>query len=209
MKTMSMRSAQVSVNLEPVAVERTDGTAREDWAGVVEQMLTGDRAAQLRLARLVTGFLAHWGAYDFRAEWPDLVQDVLLAVIRAAREGRVRNAQAVVGYVRSIAHHKLMDRLRAHVRRAEDETAAPEGDGAPLGRVQACAADQDVVAGVRRALERLPERKRRVVFAVYGEGKTYDQVAEETGIPLGSVKRYLREGMAILRRDFAVELEAE
>jgi RNA polymerase sigma-70 factor (ECF subfamily) len=184
--------------------------AREDWAGVVERMLAGDRAAQLRIARLVTGFLAHWGAYDFRAEWPDLVQEVLLALVHAARAGRMERPEAVVGYVRSIAHHKLMDRLRTHVRHGE-EACTPVEDAAPLpggDRLQA-AARQDVVTDVRRALERLPERKRRVLFAVYGEGLSYEQAAKETGIPLGSVKRYLREGMEALRRDFAVELEQE
>ncbi len=204
---MSMRTAQVSAGEALAPRERTGETAREGWAGVVERMLAGDRAAQLRLARLVTGFLAHWGAYDFRAEWPDLVQDVLLAVIRATREGRVRKAEAVVGYVRSIAHHKLMDRLRAHVRHAEDSTEPLEAEETAPGSARACPADQDVVTDVRRALERLPERKHRVLFAVYGEGKTYEQAAEETGIPLGSVKRYLREGMEALRREFTVELE--
>lgn len=202
---MSTRTALVSGNPGLTSSRGAVETAREDWAGVAERMLAGDRAAQLRLARLVTGFLAHWGAYDFRPDWPDLVQDVLLAVIRAAREGRVRKAEAFVGYVRSITHHKLMDRLRAHVRHAEDESTPLESEA--LGSGQACPADQDVVIDVRRALERLPERKRRVIFAVYGEGKTYEQVAEETRIPLGSLKRYLREGMAALRREFAVELE--
>jgi len=198
---MSLRIEQ-SPELPVAVVEGPSAPARKDWARVVERMLAGDRAAHLELARLVTGFLARFGAYDFRPEWPDLVQDVLLAVIRAAREGRVHRAEALVGYVRAITHHKLMDRLRVHVRRAEDE-CRPTEDPAPLR----AAADQDLVADVRRALERLPERKRRAIFAVYGESKSYTQVAEETGIPLGSVKRYLREGMATLRRDFAVERE--
>src|SRR3990172_5831874 len=35
------------------------------WAGVLERLLANDRRAQLELARLVTGYLAHWRAYDF------------------------------------------------------------------------------------------------------------------------------------------------
>jgi RNA polymerase sigma-70 factor (ECF subfamily) len=96
------------------------------------------------------------------------------------------------------------------VRHAE-EASAPVEDAAPLPGDGALRtpAKQDLVTDVRRALERLPERKRRVLFAVYGEGLSYEQAAEETGIPLGSVKRYLREGMQALRRDFAAELERE
>ena len=207
---MSTRIAKLTCRGSPLPTpNRPVETAREDWAGVVERMLAGDRAAQLRLARLVTGFLAHWGAYDFRSDWPDLVQNVLLAVIEAGRAGRVRKPEAVFAYVRSITHHKLMDRLRAHARHAEDESQLLESEAAAPASSSGCPTDQDLVTDVRRALERLPERKCRVIFGVYGEGKTYDQVAEETGIPLGSVKRYLREGLAALRRDFSAEIQEE
>ena len=207
---MSTQTVEVSFTQAAAPVAPATARPAEDWARVVEAMAAGDRAAQLRIARLVTGFLARWGAYDFREEWPDLVQDVLLALVRAAREGRVEKPEAVIGYVRSIAHHKFMDRLRARVRHGE-EASTPVEDALPLpgcDRLRT-GANQDVVTDVRRALERLPERKRRVIFAVYGEGKSYEQAAEETGTPLGSVKRYLREGMQALRKDFAVELEQE
>jgi len=207
---MSTQPVEVSFAQAIAPIEPPAAHATEDWAGVVERLLAGDRASQLRIARLVTGFLARWGAYDFREEWPDLVQDVLLALVRAAREGRVEKPEAVIGYVRSIAHHKFMDRLRARVRHGGEEST-PVEDALPLpgcDRLRT-GANQDVVTDVRRALERLPERKRRVIFAVYGEGKSYEQAAEETGTPLGSVKRYLREGMQALRKDFAVELEQE
>jgi RNA polymerase sigma-70 factor (ECF subfamily) len=206
---MSMQTAQVSSSTAIAPLEPANPRpAAESWAGVVDAMLAGDRAAQLRIARLVTGFLARWGAYDFRQEWPDLVQDVLLALVRAAREGRIEKPEALVGYVRSIAHHKFMDRLRARARHGEEPITPAEGAGALAGfDGLRTGATQDLVTDVRRALERLPERKRRVVFAVYGEGKSYEQAAQETGTPLGSVKRYLREGMEALRKDFAVELE--
>jgi RNA polymerase sigma-70 factor (ECF subfamily) len=205
---MSLRIVRETASEGAARAVRRSARPGQDWSAVVARMLAGDRAAYLRVARLVTGFLAHWGAYDFRDEWPDLVQEVLLAVIRAAREGRVEKPAAVVGYLRSIAHHKLMDRLRAHVRHGEDEVRPLErvatGPETPSLRA---GANQDVLADVRRALERLPERKRAAVFGVYGEGKTYEQVAAETGIPLGSVKRYLREAMVALRREFAADLE--
>jgi RNA polymerase sigma factor (sigma-70 family) len=203
---MSMQTVDVSVAQLAHAAEPAARRATEDWEGVVERLLAGDREAQVRIARLVTGLLARWGAYDFRPEWPDLVQDVLLALVRAAREGRVENPAALVGYVRSIAHHKLMDRLRTHVRHAE-AGSAPIDDAEALPGFDGLRerARQDVVADVRLALERLPAHKARVVLAVYGEGKTYEQVAEETGIPFGSVKRYLREGMDALRQAFEVD----
>jgi RNA polymerase sigma-70 factor (ECF subfamily) len=56
-------------------------------------------------------------------------------------------------------------------------------------------------------MEKLPERKREIVLGVYGEGKTYEQVAQETGTPLGTLKGYLRASLAELRAHFAEELD--
>lgn len=176
---------------------------REDWAAIVDRLLEGDALACLKLSRLITGFLAHWRAYDFRDEWDDLVQEVLVAVIVGAREGRIRDRRAVVGYVRTIAHRKFVDRLKQHLGQREDQTlewdeACERGDaGLPSEPAR-----DDLVAGMRLSLEKLPEAKARVVYAVYGEGKTYEQVAEETQIPLGTVKRFLREGLEALRRQY-------
>ena len=175
---------------------------REDWAAVVDRLLEGDEVACLKLGRLVTGFLASWRAYDFRDEWQDLVQEVLIAVITGALEGRIRDRRAVVGYVRTIAHNKFADRLKKHLGRKEDQTLEWEEATERGEELPSEAAREELVVGMRLSLEKLPERKRRIVYGVYGEGKTYEQVAEETGTPLGTVKRYLREGLAELRRDY-------
>ena len=177
----------------------------EDWAAVVEQMLGGDRCAHRKLVRLVTGFLVRGRAFDFHGDWADLVHEVLLAVIRAARKGRVREPGAWFAYMRATTHHKLVDRLRAHLRHGEDRHEPAEELDRP-GAIQVQGeARQEIAADVRGALERLPERTRRVVYAFYGRGLTYEQVVGETRIPLGSVKRYLREGLAALRLDFKAQ----
>ena len=43
-------------------------------------------------------------------------------------------------------------------------------------------------------------------LAVYGNERTYEQAASDTGIPLGSLKRHLREGLARLREQFSENL---
>jgi RNA polymerase sigma factor (sigma-70 family) len=177
----------------------------EDWAAVIEQMLCGDCGAHLKLARLVTGFLARWRAYDFQDDWADLVHEVLFAVIRAARKGRVEKPGAWFAYVRATTHHKLMDRLRTHLRHGEDQSQPAEGPDGLCPIPVRIEARQEIVADVRSALERLPERTRWVVYAFYARGLTYAQVAGETRIPLGSVRRYVREGMAALRLDFTAK----
>lgn len=178
-------------------------SAREDWAAVLDRLLAGDEVAYLKLSRLVTGFLAGWRAYDFRDEWDDLVQEVLLAVVRGARQGRIRAREATLMYVRRVTHNKYADRLDRHLGRGEGKTLAweEEGEGAQTELPHQPAHDDEIV-GVRLSLEKLPENQRKVVFAVYGQKRTYAQVAADTGIPLGSVKRYLREGLAALKAQY-------
>ena len=50
-----------------------------DWGATLEALLEGDALALARLTRLINGFLGRWNAYDFRSDWDDLVQEVVVA----------------------------------------------------------------------------------------------------------------------------------
>ena len=182
----------------------------EDWAAVLERLLRGDRLALAQLTRLINSFLAHWNAYDFRDEWDDLIQEVLLAAASALRDGRIRERGAVIGFLKSTARFKFADRLKAHLRLAEDATLPwqelvegplePAADGADAGA-------SELRRDLREALARLPQKEREAVAAVHVEGRTYEDAAAATGIPLGSLKRHLRDGLARLRAELGPALE--
>jgi RNA polymerase sigma-70 factor (ECF subfamily) len=174
---------------------------REDWAAVLERLLGGDRLALLQLSRLVNGFLARWNAYDFRDEWDDVIQEVVLAAGLAMRGGKLRSRGAVIGYLRTTARHKFLDRLETHLRCGKREIAWEAVLDGPLEPIQP---DAEAARGVREALARLPENRREAVTAVYLEGKSYEEAARDTGIPLGSLKRYLRDGLAQLRSELVL-----
>ncbi len=171
-----------------------------DWLEVQDRLLAGDPLAFLELTRLVTGVLAQLRAYDFQQEWDDLRQEVAMAVIANARKGRLRDPQAFVGYVRIITRNKFIDRLKSRLRRREGEalpwdeetaraTAERPGPAEPL----------DPADDVWTEVERLPEQERTLVFGVYREGKTYQEMSNESGIPLGTLKRRLRQALDVLR----------
>jgi RNA polymerase sigma-70 factor (ECF subfamily) len=179
----------------------------EDWAFVLERLLRGDRLALAQLTRLINSFLARWNAYDFRDDWDDLIQEVLLAAAGALRDGRIRERGAVIGFLRSTARFKFADRLKAHLRLAEDATVPwqelLEGPDEP----SADEGSSELGRDLREALARLPRKEREAVAAVHLEGRTYEDAVAATGIPLGSLKRHLREGLARLRVELGPALE--
>ena len=177
-----------------------------DWLEVVERLLDGDGEAFLRLARLVNQFLAGWRAYDFGDEWEDLIQEAVTATAVAVREGRIRDTHALPGYLKAVTRNRFADRLKARLRLGRDAVVVWDeriGVGALDGTGISVELRQDLAA----ALGGLPEKARLVVHSVYLEGKTYEQASRDSGIPLGSLKRYLRDGLEKLRSDLADHLD--
>jgi RNA polymerase sigma-70 factor (ECF subfamily) len=170
-----------------------------DWQAVVARLLEGDRLAFLELNRLVTGFLAQQRAYDFRDEWDDLRQEVVTAVVENARAGRLRDPRAFVGYVKVITRNKFIDRLKRQLRVREKETLPWDDETARAVAATEPAPDAAERHALWAAVESLPEESRRIVQGVYGEGRTYEEMSQATGIPLGTLKRRLRESVALLR----------
>ena len=52
---------------------------------------------------------------------------------------------------------------------------------------------------VREALGALPENQRTLIDLAYYEGLTHSEIAERTGVPIGTVKTRLRTAMITLR----------
>jgi len=170
----------------------------EDWSGTLARLEAGDRTAFLRFQRLITGCLLELRAFDFEEEWDDLRQEVLAAVVANARAGRLRDPQAFAGYVRIITRNKFFDRLKRRLR-AEGEQLAWEEETARASTVAAPALGPEALRDLRQALAALPEEERRLVTGVYVEGLSYEEMSERSGVPLGTLKRRLREGLAALR----------
>jgi RNA polymerase sigma-70 factor (ECF subfamily) len=183
---------------------RGDGSARaqsdgqpQDWLAILDRLMAGDRVAFLQFNRLVTGFLAQLRAYDFRDEWDDLRQEVLLSVVGNARAGRLRDPKAFVGYVKIITRNKFVDRLKRQLRHSEKDTLAWDDETARAAAVtdDAAGAGGDVWSEVRT----LSDEEQRILTGLYVEGRTYQEVSDATGIALGTLKRRLRVSLAALR----------
>ena len=174
----------------------------EDWIRILDRLLDGDHLAFLKLNGLITGYLTRLRAYDFQDEWDDLRQEVVLSVVENAQAGRLRDPRALLAYVRIITRNKFVDRLKLRLRRREKETL-PWGEELIQGTLLQGSTSlprDDRAADVWAAVGDLPADEQRVIDGVYRQGKTYEAVSAETGIPLGTMKRRLRTGLATLRR---------
>jgi RNA polymerase sigma-70 factor (ECF subfamily) len=174
-----------------------------DWRRVQRGLLEGDRLAVLELNRLVTQVLVRLRAYDFRDEWDDLRQEVLLSVLANARAGRLRDPDAFVAYVRAIARNKVVDRHKARIRWRAGETLPWDDEAERLLAAGRPEGPGDARAEVWAAVAELPEAQRLVIEAVYRDGKAYQEAAASAGLPLGTLKRRLSEGLRALRARLA------
>lgn len=138
------------------------------------------------------------------AQAQDVTQDVFATLWRRPRgfDGRrgelgrylrlMARCRALDLYREAQAAGRAADRLRLVVSRDEgrvDDRPAPAAERA---------GDR---AGLRAALQRLPEVQREALVLAYWGGLTADEIARRAGIPLGTAKSRIRLGMAKVRAE--------
>lgn len=132
-----------------------------------------------------------------RSDAEDAVQEAFLELWRfAGRFDPTRASEKT--FVMMVARRRLIDRRRADARNIV--RAVPE---AALNRIPA---DDHVRMELssearlaERALATLPDERQRVLRMSIYDGLTHDQIAEETKIPLGTVKSHVRRGLQAVR----------
>lgn len=128
------------------------------------------------------------------AEAEDVTQQVFLGVWRG-RHGYRPERGAVGAWIVGITRRRIADALSARTRRAD--LAASAGTAlVPAGR-PGHGEDPEAVLDrvlIRSELARLPAPQRRVLHLAFYEDLTQTQIAERTGLPLGTVKSHTRRG---------------
>ncbi len=136
-----------------------------------------------------------------RQEAEDVVQEAFLTVWRRAstyheERGSVRN------WLLSIVHHGAVSQLRQH-RPVQWPEAWGEPPLEPPDEAETDVLDQAMrrieAQRVRAALLALPTEQRETLVLAYFGGLSCQQIAERTGVPLGTVKGRLRLALQKLR----------
>ena len=185
---------------------QTEAEQRGRLADLVEAIAARqDRAAFATLfahyAPRLKGYLLRLGLGPAQAE--DLAQEVMVTVWRKA--GQFDRAQASVAtWIYRIARNRRIDAFRREQRAvldADDPGLQPSGEPAPDAGLDATEREEQV----RAALAELPSEQVDLVRRAFYEGLSHRQIADVTGLALGTVKSRLRLAFQKLR----IRLEGE
>lgn len=195
-----MTDAPPAAFTPPASAPTVDSAAR---ARLVEALLrTGeeDRAAFRDLYTLTQSklFGVCYRICGERQAAEDVLHDVYLTIWKRAGAYEPSRASPIT-WLATIARNRAIDWRRAQgVRRSTPiEEAPPILDSAPLVS-ETMVADEDAHL-LHGCLDTLEERQRSAIRTAFFDGVTYAELAERQDVPLGTMKSWVRRGLARLR----------
>jgi RNA polymerase sigma factor (sigma-70 family) len=190
------------------AKEMRDGD-REDLQ-LHRRLSAGDRGAFDELYRRYSP-TAYGIAYRLTGQQllaQDVVHDAFLALWRAP-EAFDPTRGAFRSFFLALVHHRAVDTIRREERMRARHDRAANLEPAVGEDLSDAVVDDDFVARrrseVRDALADLSPEQRQVLEMAYFAGKTQVRIAEELGIPLGTVKTRTFAALRKLRRALETE----
>jgi len=177
----------------------TELRSSDELAALIGAVAAGDRAAfrevyERTSAKLYGICLRLLGS---EAEAEDVLQEAYVTVWRNARRFESAKASAIT-WLAVIARNKAIDRLRRRRPVADGlEAAAEVPDDGPLAT--AVIEQKDDARRLAHCLDELDERARAMIRAAFLDGASYPELAEREGVPLGTMKSWIRRGLTRLK----------
>ena len=140
------------------------------------------------------------------SQWAeDVVQEAFVNIWRVAgsydtQRGTVKTWALATVRNRSIDHLRRQNSRPVASMDIEDEIVATAPESVWDQVVQSLEAES-----LHRALNEVPEEQRRVIEMAYFGGLSQQEIANDTGLPLGTVKSRVRLGLMKLREGLTIE----
>jgi RNA polymerase sigma factor (sigma-70 family) len=192
--------------VEPVPAQQ-DG-AEPDDGEVGRRFAAGDEQALAWAYERWAGQI-HGMAVRAFGSGPD-AEDVTQQVFVSAWTGRARyrpDQGPLPAWLVGVARHKIADGwARRHRQRRETDAAMSEARATPAGPVtssfDSAVADRVLLLD---ELDRLGQPQRGIIELAFFEDLTHAQIADRTGLPLGTVKSHIRRTLERLRTRLEVD----
>jgi RNA polymerase sigma factor (sigma-70 family) len=133
-----------------------------------------------------------------RSEAEDVLQEVYITVWRKAAEFDATRASPITWMV-TIARNRAIDRLRARGSRPTTtlDEAAEIRDTTPGADAMIDTAND--AKRVHAALGLLDPKHAAIIRSAYFEGLTYESLSDREGVPVGTLKSWVRRGLMRMR----------
>lgn len=183
---------------------RTDGSARTDGLEELLALIShGDQRAFAvfydQTCRRTLGLIRR--VLKDPAQSEEVAQEVYLELWQHAAQFDP-DKSASLNWLFTIAHRRAIDRVRAsQASRNRDMTIGIRDTARPFDHVTETVETSMEYQDARRALGRLRPKYRAVIELTYDHHLTRAETAERLGIPVGTVKTQLRDGLIALRQE--------
>lgn len=158
-----------------------------------------DRAAFAALfdhfAPRLKGFVIRSGTSPHRAE--EIVQDVMLTIWRKASMFDPHRAQ-VSAWIYQIARNRQIDIARKENRPMPEELKEDPGQEPDASQILGLEQEAGLL---KQALANLKPEQRAIIEKAYLGELTHQEISDQTGLPLGTIKSRIRLGLERLRHD--------
>ena len=138
-------------------------------------------------------FIMRSGLGSGQAE--EIVQDVMLAVWRKSDQFDPHRAQ-VSAWIYQIARNRQIDVIRKENRPVPEELAEEPGTEPDAGQIMGLEQETGLL---KAALSKLKPDQRDVIEKAYLGELSHQQISDQTGLPLGTIKSRIRLGLERLR----------
>jgi RNA polymerase sigma-70 factor (ECF subfamily) len=131
------------------------------------------------------------------SEAEDAVQDAFVELWKSADRFDA-SLSSEKSFVVMIARRRIIDRLRRHTRRI-DTHSVDEDLVEPASNVHHDIERSAEASMAARALEVLPEARRKVIELSVYQGMSHSEIAAAVDMPIGTVKSHITRGLAAVR----------
>jgi len=191
------RFARRRGSLDAMTTTATQDQATEaQVAAALARCAAGDRAALRVIYDIEAGRMAGVARRMLRRQdlAEEAVQDCFVRVWRSARTFDPQRG-AARSWLYAILRNCALTILREEGRFTTDEDVAEEA--APM--TESALARLPETSALRRCLERLDAQRRAVVVLAYVHGLSHGELAGKLGVPLGTVKSWVRRSLISLQ----------